>query len=67
MSDLLFAIKYITCLLYTRFVIRDKENLENTKWVVRSRKSQDRQYNGQNKKGQRDTIIYKPLQRKLNI
>ena len=50
MSDILFATKYTTCLLYTRFVFRDKENLENTKWVVRGRKSQkDRQYNVQNK------------------
>lgn len=35
---------------------------KNNKGTIRSRKSQDRKYNGKNKKGQ--TTIYKQLQQK---
>jgi hypothetical protein len=43
-----------------------KKTLEDTKVVIRSRKSKKyRQYNGQRKKGQ--TTIYKILYRKLKI
>ena len=40
-----------------------KEKIEDSKLVIRSRKSNDRQYNGQKEKGQ--TIIYQTLHRKL--
>ena len=39
---------------------------EDTKWVIRSCKSNDRQYNGQEKKDKK-TTIYKALHRKLKI
>jgi hypothetical protein len=40
------------------------ERFEDTKGVIRSRKSKDRQHNGQKKK---NSMIYKTLHRKLKI
>jgi hypothetical protein len=42
-----------------------QEKFEDTKEVIRSCKSKDRQYSDQKKKGQ--TMIYKTLHRKLKI
>ena len=42
-----------------------QENFENTKVVIRIRKSKDRQYNGLKEKGQ--AMIYKTLYRKITI
>ena len=42
-----------------------KEQFEDTKWVIKSRKSKDKQYNGQKEKGQ--TMMYKTLHRKVKI
>jgi hypothetical protein len=39
---------------------------EDTKWVIRSCKSNDRQFNGQEKKDKK-TMIYKALHRKLKV
>ena len=44
-----------------------EERLSDTKGVIRSRKSNDRQYNGQKKMDERQTTIYKRLHSKLKI
>jgi len=45
-----------------------KEKFEDTKGVLRFRKSEkDRQHNGQKKKSKWTTTIYKTLHRKLKI
>jgi hypothetical protein len=41
--------------------------IEDTKGVIRSCKLKNRQYNGQQKRTKRQTIIYKALLRKLKI
>jgi len=41
-----------------------EEKLGDTKGVVRSHKSKDRKYNGQNKRTKEQTMINKTLQRK---
>jgi hypothetical protein len=43
-----------------------EQSLKITKWVIRSCKSNDRQYNGQEKKN-KNTMIYKAQDRKLKI
>jgi hypothetical protein len=40
---------------------------EDTKGVIRSRKLEERQYNGQKKRTKRQTMVYKALHRKLKI
>jgi hypothetical protein len=44
-----------------------EERLSDTKGVIRSRQSNDRQYNGQKKMDERQTTIYKRLHSKLKI
>ena len=45
-----------------------KEQFEDIKWIIRSRKSKkDRQYSSQEKSAREQTVIYKTLNRKLEI
>ena len=43
------------------------QKFEDTKGVIRSRKSKNKQYNGQKKRTKGQTMIYKTLHRKLKI